>query len=100
MSKESPANVAEWRSYQGEAECARRPVASFPSGFIPQKYLERLEHDQKLASCCRHPEKHDIEALKSNPAEQGPDIYVLWCGCGRGHVRFCMGFGDVRPVWK
>lgn len=78
--------------------CPRVKVADFPKGFIPTRYLERLEHDQKLPSCCRHPENHEIEALKSHPDEPAPDIYVLHCTCARKHRRLCVG-NDDRPFW-
>ena len=67
---------------------------------IPIKYLEALEHNQQIASCCRHPEDHDIEAFRSRPEEEAPDIYIFHCRCGRQHRRFCIGGGDVRPFWE
>lgn len=67
---------------------------------IPPKFLEALEHNQQIASCCRHPEEHDIEAFKSKPEETAPDIYILHCRCGRAHRRFCVGGGDKRPFWE
>ncbi len=78
--------------------CKRYPVAKL-FGLLPVKYIEALEQNQKIASCCRHPENHDIEAFKSRPGEDAPDIYVFHCTCGRKHTRFCVGGGDVRPVW-
>lgn len=69
-------------------------------GLIPQRYFDALEQNQMLRSCCRHPEDHDIEALKSRPEEEAPDIYIFHCRCGRKHRRFCIGGGDVRPVWE
>lgn len=79
--------------------CPRRPVAKFPKDFIPLKYIEALEQNQLIKSCCRHPENHDIEAFKSRPEEEQPDIYIFHCTCGRRHIRFCGGGGDVRPYW-
>lgn len=80
--------------------CERVKVADFPDGFLPTRYFEALEHNQQIRSCCRHPENHDIEALKSHPEEQLPDIYVFHCGCGRKHRRFCVGaLDDGRPFW-
>lgn len=80
--------------------CPRYPARKLiERGLIPVKYLEELEHNQKIASCCRHPENHDIEAFKSNPDEPAPDIYIFHCTCGRKHRRFCVGGGDTRPVW-
>jgi len=54
-----------------------------------------------IASCCRHPENHEIEAFKSRAEEKAPDVYVFHCnGCGRQHRRFCLGGGDERPFWE
>lgn len=81
--------------------CPRVKVSEFPKGFIPTKYFEALEHNQKIASCCRHPENHEIEAMKSHPEELAPDIYVFHCTCGRKHRRFCVGqFDENRPYWE
>lgn len=80
--------------------CPRRPVQKLiQSNRMPVKYLQALERNQKIASCCRHPENHDIEAFKSHPDEVLPDIYKFYCTCGRTHTRFCVGGGDVRPMW-
>lgn len=79
--------------------CRRVKVADVAE-VIPQRYFEALEHNQMIASCCRHPENHDIEALKSHPDEPAPDIYIFHCdGCGRKHRRFCVGLTDTRPTW-
>ncbi len=81
--------------------CPRHKVSKLLKvKLLPQKYLEALEHNQKIAHCCRHPENHEIEAFKSHPNEKAPDIYIFYCTCGRKHVRFCVGGGDVRPVWE
>lgn len=82
------------------AHCPRRKVADFPPGFLKQKHIEGLEHNQKIASCCRHPENHEIEALKSHPEEPAADIYVFHCTCGRKHRYFCVGQDDTRPEWR
>jgi hypothetical protein len=82
-----------------ELACKRYPVKKL-MGLLPVKYLEALEQNQKIASCCRHPENHEIEAFKSKPDEKAPDIYIFHCSCGRQHRRFCIGGGDVRPVWE
>lgn len=66
---------------------------------IPSKYLEALEQNQKISSCCRHPENHTVEGLKSKPEEPAPDIYIFHCTCGRQHRRFCIGGDDERPIW-
>lgn len=82
--------------------CPRHPVAKL-FGLLPAKYIEALEQNQKIASCCRHPENHEIEAFYSSAVEQAkgvPDIYINYCTCGRKHVRFCAGGGDVRPFWE
>lgn len=83
--------------------CPRVKVADLPEGFIPAKYYERnLEQNQQIASCCRHPENHEIEAHKSHPDEEMPDIYIFICnGCGRQHRRLLLGMIDdvPRPVW-
>jgi hypothetical protein len=79
--------------------CKRHPVAKL-KGLIPDKFLEALEHNQQIASCCRHPENHDIEAFKSRAEEAAPDIYIFHCQCGKKHRRFCIGGGDERPFWE
>lgn len=82
--------------------CPRHPVAKL-FGLLPAKYIESLEQNQQIASCCRHPEDHEIEAWFSCEAEREkgtPDIYKNYCTCGRVHVRFCVGGGDVRPFWE
>lgn len=78
--------------------CARVKVSELPDGHLPQHFIEALEHNQQIASCCRHPENHEVEALKSHPDEVAPDIYVFHCTCGRKHRRMCVGNGD-RPFW-
>lgn len=81
--------------------CPRVKVADFPPGWIPKRLYERnLEQNQMIASCCRHPENHEIEARKSHPDEPAPDIYVFHCQCGRKHRVFCAGTGDERPTWE
>ncbi|TPN11713.1 hypothetical protein [Mesorhizobium sp. B2-1-2] len=82
--------------------CPRYPVAKL-FALLPPKFIEALEQNQKIASCCRHPENHDIEAWYSSEAEAEkgvPDIYKNHCTCGRVHVRFMVGGGDERPVWE
>ena len=89
--------------------CKRMKVAGLMR-LLPARYIEALEQNQKIASCCRHPENHDIEAWFSCEAERAkgvPDIYKFICdGCGRTHVRFCLGGNhpgtgekDNRPFW-
>lgn len=79
--------------------CPRVKVADLPEGFLKQKHIEGLEQNQKISSCCRHPENHDVEARKSHPDEIAPDIYIFHCTCGKKHRFFCVGFTDERPVW-
>lgn len=82
--------------------CPRRPVASFKPGYIPWQIMEPMEHDQKLSSCCRHPENHDIEAWKSNPNVKGPDQYIFTCACGKRHTNWILGikYDYPLPEWK
>lgn len=81
--------------------CPRRKVSDFPPGWLPARLYEKnLEQNQLLASCCRHPENHEIEGLKSHPDEPVTDIYIFHCTCGRKHRRFMVGMGDERPEWK
>lgn len=83
--------------------CPRVKISDFPPGFIPPRYYEKnLEHNQQAQSCCRHPEHHEVEARKSHPDEEVPDIYKFYCTCGRTHVRFFVGETDKepRPVWE
>lgn len=79
--------------------CKRYPVAKLFDQ-IPAKYIEALEQNQKIASCCRHPENHDLEAFYSKETETVPDIYIFHCTCGKKHTRFCVGGGDERPYWE
>jgi hypothetical protein len=85
-------------------ECPRVKIADLPKGHIPQKYFEKnLEQNQQAPLCCRHVEGHYIEAWKSLPDEEAPDIYIIICGDGgRKHRRFLMGAVDdvPRPLWK
>jgi hypothetical protein len=80
--------------------CPKVKVADLPERFLKRNHIERLEQNQKIASCCRHPERHEVEAFKSHPDEQSPDIYVFYCTCGRRHRYFCVGETDIRPVWE
>lgn len=86
-----------------ELACERQPVKKLLS-LLPVRYLEALEQNQQIASCCRHPEDHDIEAFYSSEAQKEsgiPDIYIFHCTCGRKHRRFCVGSTDVdRPWWE
>lgn len=75
---------------------------------IAPKWIEALEQNQQIASCCRHPENHDISAWYSSEADRAkgvPDIYIFHCTCGRAHRRFCVGGSNretgvgLRPFW-
>ena len=78
--------------------CPKVRVADFPADFIPSRFIEGLEQNQQIPSCCRHPENHEIEALKTHPDEPAPDVYIFHCTCGRKHRRMCVGNGE-RPFW-
>lgn len=80
--------------------CPRVKVADLPEGFLKKNHIEHLEQNQLIRSCCRHPENHEVEALKSHPEEQAPDIYIFHCTCGRKHRFFCVGLTDTRPTWR
>lgn len=79
--------------------CPRVKVADLPEGHLKPNHIAHMEQNQQIASCCRHPENHDVEARKSHPDEAAPDIYIFHCTCGREHRYFCVGLTDVRPVW-
>ncbi len=82
-----------------EQVCPRYPVAKL-GDLIPAHFRETLEQNQKIATCCRHPEDHEVSAWKSRPEEPAPDIYIFHCTCGRDHRRFMAGQGDMRPYWE
>jgi hypothetical protein len=83
------------------------PVAECPMRNHPdiQKHMRYLEEDQIAPGCCRHPEHHLIGAYatpkwRDDPQSKGsPDVYILFCTCGRLHRRVMMGSG-VRPGWN
>lgn len=79
--------------------CPKVKVADLPEGFLKKNHIEALEQNQKIASCCRHPENHHVEALKSHPDEPVADIYIYHCTCGKKHRFFCVGATDTRPMW-
>ena len=61
--------------------CPRVKVASCPAR-LPAKYIENLEQNQLIESCCRHPENHEVEAWFSCEDERPkgtPDIYKFYC---------------------
>ena len=81
--------------------CVRVPVEKCPAR-IPLKWIEDLEHNQQISSCCRHPENHEVSAWYSSAADRAkgiPDIYKFHCTCGRVHTRFMLG-GGARPFWE
>ncbi len=96
--------------------CQRVKVSECPSK-IPTKWIEALEQNQQISSCCRHPENHDIMAFHSPSAERVfrpddpsdpdvgrwitvPDIYMFICdGCQRIHRRPICGGGE-RIAWE
>ncbi len=81
--------------------CPRVRVADLPEGHLKRNHIEGMEQNQLIASCCRHPENHEVEAFKSHPDEPAPDIYVFHCTCGRRHRFFCVGATDEgRPYWS
>lgn len=80
--------------------CPRVRVADLPEGLLKKNHIENLERNQKIASCCRHPENHEVEARKSHPSEKASDVYIFYCTCGRLHRFFCVGETDTRPEWK
>jgi hypothetical protein len=78
--------------------CVRVPVAKCPAR-IPASMLEPMEHNQQIASCCRHPENHDISAWYSSAEDRDkgvPDIYVFHCTCGKVHRQFHVGGSKTR----
>lgn len=80
--------------------CPRVKVADLPEGHLKQSHIDHLEQNQMISSCCRHPENHEVEALKSHPEEPAPDIYVFHCHCGHKHRFLCVGAtDDRRPSW-
>ena len=80
--------------------CPRVKVRDLPAGHLKQRWIEALEHNQQISSCCRHPENHEVEALRSHPDEGAPDVYVFHCTCGHTHRFFCVGRTDKRPAWE
>lgn len=70
---------------------------------LPEKYLGRLQ-EEAPNPCCHEAENLDIEAWFSSQArkdEGAPNIYKFYCKvCEACHVRFCLGGGDIRPVWE
>lgn len=99
--------ITHWPDDGLRPACARVKVKNPAPGIwtaggarLPLRYAEALEHNQQLASCCRHPENHDISAWYSSAEDAAkgvPDIYVFHCQCGRVHRRFCVGGNPKTP---
>ena len=51
------------------AAAPRVAVAKCPAR-LPIRFIEALEHNQQIPSCCRHPENHEISAWFSNEEER------------------------------
>jgi hypothetical protein len=103
-----PRPITNWPDTHLIEACVRVPVARCPAR-IPARMLEPMEHNQQIASCCRHPENHDISAwyTSAEDAAKGiPDVYVFHCTCGRVHRQFHVGGSDratgngMRPFWE
>ena len=78
----------------------RVKISDLPPNHIPLRWVERLEHDQLLRSCCRHPENMEIEGFKSHPEELMPDVFKMYCRCGRTHHFFFVGEEGETPRWS
>lgn len=102
--------VERWNNPRSHLPICKRVKVATIQHMLPIRYIEALEQNQKISSCCRHPENHEIEALRSNDRQRAPDIYIFHCTCGRKHRRFCVGQSSIaldgaviaeerRPVW-
>jgi hypothetical protein len=100
--------------------CPRVPVSSILHLLDgKQKWFEQFATNEKIEPCCRDMNAHDIEAWYSCPDDRDkgiPDIYKIYCSCGRCHVKFCVGANhpmaknysvqerpdlyDLRPFWE
>lgn len=100
--------------------CERTPVAKVMHLLQGKmKWFEQFATNDQIAECCRDMTKHDIEAWYSQQSEKDkgiPDIYKIYCSCGRCHVKFCVGGNhplsrkfskqerpdlyDRRPFWE
>lgn len=81
--------------------CPPQPVPNV-GNLLPPHWAEKLEQNQLIESCCRHPENHTIAAWYTSEVEQAkgvPDLYIFTCTCGRRHPRLCVGTGE-RPYWE
>lgn len=98
MKADAPSRVKGRGSHR--LACPRLAVAKLVR-LLPPKYIERLERDQKIAHCCRHPENHSVEAWFTNAVDEAngtPDLYIFHCTCKKQHRFFCVGSGE-RPIW-
>jgi hypothetical protein len=79
--------MAPWKARCPIRKCwpAARQGGRSAGRHLKQNHIEHLEHNQLIASCCRHPENHEVEAFKSHPDELARF--------------FCVGMHDERPVW-
>ena len=63
--------------------CKRIPVASLyhkrlpHQRLLPDKFIEQMEQNQQIASCCRHPENHEISAWYSNEEHKGKGLSII-----------------------
>ena len=67
---------------------------------LPRKYIETLEHNQKLNGCCRRPDDsgHTAQmfatptAVRDEHGNLRPDLLIIVCGvCARKHYRVQVG---------
>jgi hypothetical protein len=102
-------SVTNWPDENLREACKRIPARKVWSLIPPRFYERSLEQNQQVASCCRHPENHEISAWYSSAEDEAkgiPDIYVFHCECGRAHRTFCVGGSNretgegLRPFWK
>jgi hypothetical protein len=63
--------------------CPRVKVADLPEDHLKKNHIEHLEQNQKIASCCRHPENHEVEAHKSHPTSPGQTNTRFIASAGR-----------------
>jgi hypothetical protein len=68
---------------------------------LPLGWIEQQEQTQNIPSCCRHPENHSIGAFYSSARDEElgiPDIYILFCPCGKQHAKWCLSRPDTAGV--
>lgn len=96
-----------WRRLRKRVDTPPEPANSpHAAVHLEPKYLETLEHNQKINGCCRRPEEsgHIAQWFYSPSAETTPggtlipDILIIRCGaCDRRHIRV-MGGGGTRKI--